>query len=247
MAHGFVRGRSIRTFAEPHTGQRVVLRMDLADFFPTFVGARVQAFFRTVGYPEPVADLLGGICSNVAPAPTFEARQLYGAPHLPQGAPTSPALSNACFYRVVDCRLAGLAEAAGAHYSRYADDLAFSGDEAFDRRVDRFATHLAVLLEEEGFRVNHHKTRIMRQGVRQRLAGLVTNRRTNVPRPDFDRLKATLTNCGRRGPAGENREKVEDFRAHLQGRVAFVASVNPAKGAKLRALFERIVWEAESK
>jgi hypothetical protein len=82
----------------------------------------------------------------------------------------------------------------------------------------------------------------MRQGVRQRLAGLVTNQQVNVPRPDFDRLKATLTNCVRNGPAGENREGVADFRAHLQGRVAFVESVNAAKGAKLRAILERIVW-----
>jgi hypothetical protein len=239
--HGFVRGRSIRTFAGQHTGQRVVMRMDLADFFPSFSGARVQAFFRTIGYPESIADLLGGLCSNAAPAPTFEARQLYGFPHLPQGAPTSPSLANACFYRV-DCRLAGLAEAAGARYTRYADDLAFSGGEDFDRGVLRFAAHVAVLLEEEGFTVNHRKTRIMRQGVRQRLAGLVTNQQVNVPRPDFDRLKATLTNCVRNGPAGENREGVADFRAHLQGRVAFVESVNAAKGAKLRAILERIVW-----
>jgi hypothetical protein len=125
---------------------------------------------------------------------------------------------------------------------RYADDLAFSGGTAFDRRVERFATHVAVLLEEEGFTVNHRKTRIMRQSVRQRLAGLVTNRHTSVPRPDFDRLKATLTNCVRHGPAGQNHSGVPDFRAHLQGRVAFVESVNPAKGARLRNIFERIVW-----
>jgi len=238
---GFVRGRSIRSFAAPHTGRRVVLRMDLADFFPSFRGARVQAMFRTIGYPERVADLLGGLCTNAAPTPTFEARQLYGHPHLPQGAPTSPALANTCFYRI-DCRLAGLAKAAGAGYTRYADDLAFSGDSDFDRAVERFATHVAVLLSEEGFTVNHRKTRIMRQGVRQRLAGLVTNARLNVPRADFDRLKATLTNCVRHGPAAQNRDEVPDFRAHLQGRIAFVESVNQSKAARLRALFNQIAW-----
>jgi RNA-directed DNA polymerase len=239
--HGFVRGRSVRSFAAPHSGQRVVLRMDLADFFPSFRGARVQTMFRTIGYPEPVADLLGGLCSNAAPASTFQALLLYGFPHLPQGAPTSPALANVCFYRI-DCRLTGLAAASGAMYTRYADDLAFSGDETFDRRVERFTTHVAVLLQEEGYTVNHHKTRIMRRSVRQRLAGLVTNERLNIPREEFDRLKAILTNCVRRGAAGENREGVADFRAHLQGRVAWVESVNPSKGARLRALFDRITW-----
>jgi hypothetical protein len=249
--HGFRRGHSIRTFAAPHTGQRVVLRMDLRDFFPSIVGARVQAFFRTAGYPEAVADLLGGICTNAAPPDVWksaaaldprllhDARALYSHPHLPQGAPTSPALANLCSWRI-DCRLSGLAQSAGAVYTRYADDLAFSGGADFDRAVERFSTHAAAILREEGFAVHHRKTRIMRQGVCQRLAGLVANRRLNVPRADFDRLKATLTNCLRHGLESQNRAAHPAFRSHLEGRVAFVESINPARGARLRALLERI-------
>jgi retron-type reverse transcriptase len=252
--HGFLKERSIRTFTAPHVGQRVVLRMDLRDFFPSIRGARIQSFFRTVGYPESVADLLGGICTNAVPAnawnvPAFEvdpnqlrdARILYSGPHLPQGAPTSPALANVCFYRA-DCRLAGLAKSAGAEYTRYADDLAFSGGEVFDRCVTGFSTHVAAILHEEGFAVNHHKTRVMRQGVRQHLAGLVTNRRVNIVRADFDRLKAILTNCIRLGPEGQNREAHPRFRMHLEGRVGFVESINPARGQHLRALLDRIHW-----
>ena len=98
-AHGFLKARSIKTFVAPHVGQRVVLRMDLTDFFPSISGARIQTLFRTMGYPESVADLLGGICTNAAPRdvwikPAFdadviqlrEARALYSQPHLPQGA-----------------------------------------------------------------------------------------------------------------------------------------------------------------
>jgi RNA-directed DNA polymerase len=244
-AHGFLKGRSIRTFIAPHVGQRVVLRMDLKDFFPTFCAARIQAFFRTVGYPESVANLLGGICTNAAPRSVVsapEARDWYSRPHLPQGAPTSPALANLCAYRV-DCRLAGLARSAGAEYTRYADDLAFSGSEAFARRVERFSTHVAVILMEEGFSVQHRKTRVMRQGVRQHLAGLVANQRINVLRTGFDRLKATLTNCVRLGPESQNRDAHPSFRAHLDGRVAFVESINPAKGKRLRTIFEQIRWQ----
>ena len=107
-----------------------------------------------------------------------------------------------------------LAESAGAVYTRYADDLAFSGDADFDRRAERFSVHAAAVLAEEGFSVHHRKTRIMRQGVRQYLAGIVTNERVNVVRADYDRLKAILTNCARRGPESQNREGHEDFRAH---------------------------------
>jgi RNA-directed DNA polymerase len=234
--HGFVKTRSIKTFAAPHVNQRVVLRMDLRDFFPSFIRARIQAMFRTMGYPESVADLLGGLCTTITPRDIWrraafgedpfhlwesrwETQAVYFQPHLPQGAPTSPALANLCAYRL-DCRLAGLAQAAGAAYTRYADDLAFSGDEDFEKRVERFSVHIAAIALEEGFRVNHRKTRIMRQGVRQHLAGIVINQHMNVRRNDFDRLKAVLTNCVRLGPATQNRDAVREFKLHLEGKIA---------------------------
>jgi retron-type reverse transcriptase len=257
-AHGFLKNRSIKTFVTPHVGQRVVLRLDLQDFFPTFPAARIAAFFRVAGYPDAVADLLAGLCTNVAPRTLWaklkpsvardhlhEARDLYQRPHLPQGAPTSPSLANLCTYRV-DCRLSGLAQSAGAQYTRYADDLAFSGENTVARHVDRFSMHVAAILMEEGFRVNHRKTRVMRRGVRQHLAGLVTNQKMNVLRADFDRLKAILTNCVRHGADAENRESHSMFRAHLEGRVAFVESIAPARGARLRMIFEQIQWPASA-
>ena len=252
--HGFRRGRSVRTFAAPHTRKRVVVRIDLHDFFPSISAARVQALFRTAGYPEQVADLLAGLCTNSAPtdvwdsaaiestpAQTRKARWLYSKPHLPQGAPTSPALANLATYRM-DCRLSSLASSAGAVYTRYADDLAFSVNRDFERTVQRFHLHVCAIAMEEGFTVHHRKTRIMRGGVRQRLAGVVVNEHVNVVRTDYDRLKATLTNCIRHGVEGQNRTKCEDFRAHLLGRIAFVAMLNPNHGSRLRALFDQIEW-----
>jgi len=252
--HGFRRGRSIKSFAAPHVGQRVVVRMDLRDFFPSISAPRVQAMFRTAGYPERVANLLGGLCTNglrhplwtekgsgIEPLRMAEARQLYSWPHPPQGAPTSPAVANICAYRL-DCRLTGLAEASEAVYTRYADDLAFSGGTEFERGAERFAIHAAAILLEEGFTVHHRKTRIMRRGVRQYLAGIVTNDHLNVIRRDYDVLKATLTNCLRHGVESQNRERRADFRAHLTGRVSFVEMVNAKRGEKLRALFDRIRW-----
>ena len=254
-AHGFVRGLSIKSFVSPHAGRRVVLKMDLSNFFPTFRAARIQTLFRTLGYPEPVADLLGGICTNAVPLYIWntrpidvsagywrEVRDVYARPHLPQGAPTSPALANACCYRL-DCRLAGLARSAGGNYTRYADDLAFSGDEEFERGIERFAAHVGAILLEEGFAVNFRKTRIMGQGARQRLAGLVANKFVNIPRTDFDRLKAILANCVRHGPESQNREGHPQFRLHLEGRIGFVESVNPHKGKRLRKILDQIAWE----
>ena len=84
------------------------------------------------------------------------AHLLYRRPHLPQGAPTSPALANLCAFRL-DRRLSGLAEAAGARYTRYADDLAFSGDVPFGRMAERFSVQVAAIVAEEGFSVAARK------------------------------------------------------------------------------------------
>ena len=89
--------------------------------------------------------------------------------------------------------------------------------------------------------MHNRKTRIMRRGVRQQLAGIVVNEHMNVVRADYDRLKATLTNCIRHGAESQNRTSCEDFRAIFWGE-SFVEMLNPHRGARLRALFDRIVW-----
>ena len=254
-AHGFRPGRSIVTNAAPHCGNRVVVRFDLTDFFPSVPAARVFRTFRTFGYPESVARSLCGLCTTrlphdiwaARPSPAVDgsdhaARQRFASRHLPQGAPTSPALANLAAFRL-NRRLAKFAALVGAEYTRYADDLTFSGGDDFGRRVRRVAGLVAVIAGDEGFVLNHRKTRVMRGCGRQHVAGVVVNVRPNVPRADFDRLKAILTNCVRHGPAGQNRDDHPDFRAHLAGRVAHVGAVNPIRGQKLRALWDRIAWD----
>ncbi|WP_250846813.1 reverse transcriptase family protein [Aquisphaera insulae] len=251
-AHGFRPGRSVSSFVAGHAGRHIVLRMDLADFFPSITSARVEAIFMTAGYPEDVARLLAGLCTNVVPrhledgdgadrATGWHSRRLLAEPHLPQGAPSSPALANLAAHHL-DVRLDALARAAGARYTRYADDLVFSGDDAFARSVRRFSIHVAAITLEEGFAVRHRKTRIMRRGVRQRAAGIMLNVRPNIPREDYDALKAILHNCARHGPEGQNRAGVSDFRAHLLGRIAYVSGIHPQRGARLKRTFDRIAW-----
>lgn len=257
-AHGFRQGRSIRSFAEPHVGREVVLRVDVRHFFPSITRARVVALFMTAGYPEPVALTLAGLCTtrlhpgalDAIPVKQsvealFALRKRHEIPHLPQGAPTSPYLANLVAFKL-DCRLSGLAKAAGAHYTRYADDLLFSGDATFAAGAERFLTKVGAILMEEGFEPNPRKYRIQRQGVSQRAAGIVLNARLNPPREDYDQLKAILHNCKRFGPESQNRENHVDFRAHLQGRVVYMQWLNPAKGERLQAAFDAIEWGEDS-
>ncbi len=255
-AHGFRVGHSTRTFVEPHVKQHLVLRMDLRHFFPSIGRAQVTGIFRALGYPEPVAELLARLCTQAVPEFVWKQlardrscddegeRLLLARYHLPQGAPTSPALANLAAY-TLDCRLQGLAQSVGGRYTRYADDLLFSGDEAFARGAQRLTSSIATIAAEEGFQVHHRKTRLMRSGVRQHAAGLVLNEKTNIDRRDYDRLKATLCNCVRHGPASQNRQHHPHFRVALQSHVAYVEQINLERGAKLRTLFEKIKWEEQ--
>lgn len=224
----------------------MVLRLDLADFSPSVRGARVIGLLRAAGYPERVARLIAGLCCVRAPAAVLhgcapEERALYRGWHLPQGAPTSPALANACAWRL-DRRLHGLARSFGARYTRYADDLAFSGNRNLATDADILLVRIEAIVLAEGFRLRSAKTRVMRRSQRQHLAGLVVNRSPGLPRRERELIEAILRNCVRYGPAGQNRDRRPDFRAHLAGRVAWVAQHHPALGERLRALLARIDW-----
>jgi hypothetical protein len=250
-AHAFRSQHSALTCAAPHVGQRVVLRIDLRDFFPRIRSSRVHALFHALGYPEGVARLLTGLCTNAVcddVLPTHDANghrhelwQTFGQPHLPQGAPTSPALANLCAYRL-DCRLTGLARATGASYTRYADDLVFSGDHDFERNLTRFRIFVCAIALAEGFVIRYRKTRVMRSGTQQSITGLIVNRRINVSRATYHRLKATLHNCRRFGPESQNRTGHPRFREHLQGRIAYVRMTHSERGTKLQKVFDQIVW-----
>ncbi|MFC4020837.1 reverse transcriptase family protein [Micromonospora sp. GCM10011542] len=244
-AHGFVPGRSAHTFAAAHAGRAVVVRVDLAAFFGSVPARRVYGLFRTAGHPEPVAHALTGLCTLRTPSAVLRAAPtglpdrawrlaVLRAGHLPQGAPTSPALANLCAFRL-DRRLTGLAGAFEVHYQRYADDLAFSG-ELPSRRVADLVAAVTEVARDEGFRVHPGKTRIRGRADRQLLAGLVVNERPAVPRAEYDRLRAILHNAARTGLAAQNHTGHPAFAEHLAGRVAWVGHAHPTRAAKLARL-----------
>jgi hypothetical protein len=247
-AHGFRRGHSCVTHAAQHSGRQVVIRMDLKDFFPSIALPRIHALFEKLGYPALVAGTLARLCSNRTPRGAlhdklaWSERQALKSPHLPQGSPCSPALANLCAYRL-DMRLQALAESLGASYSRYADDLAFSGGLELARAAQRFHIQVAAIALEEGFRVNTRKTRVMGGGVRQQVTGVVVNAHPNIARDEYDQLKATLSNCVRHGPASQNRDGHADFRAYLAGRVSYVKMVNASRAARLERLLGAVAWD----
>lgn len=193
--HGFERSRSIVTNAVAHQGQEVVMRFDLVDFFPSTSERRVRKYFRRIGWNRPAAKILTRLC-------TYQGG-------LPQGAPTSPRLSNTINY-LLDSRLAGMVTALGGVYTRYADDItiSFSEEPKEDwvirsgsappftfwkhpdkiRFVQRFVRRV---VREEGYQLHRgKKMNIRRRHDRQEVTGLVVNERVNLPRETRRWLRA---------------------------------------------------------
>ncbi|HET6423098.1 MAG TPA: reverse transcriptase family protein [Planctomycetaceae bacterium] len=246
-AQGFVKKCSIRTHAAVHQKPALLLRFDLKDFYASVTFNRVVAIFRTLGYSREVAIWLARLTTAAIPTNLTSPKDdplaawRYRRRHLPQGAPTSPALANLSAY-YLDQRLAGLAKSFDARYSRYADDLTFSGDESLDTKLRLFIQLVELIIRTERFHSNRQKRQVLRRHQRQMITGVVVNERPNICRRDFDTLKAILTNCVKSGPASQNRDQHPNFTAHLAGRIAHVAAFHPARAEKLRRLYARIDW-----
>ncbi|MEP6560759.1 MAG: reverse transcriptase family protein, partial [Nakamurella sp.] len=228
--------------------------LDLEHFFPSISAGRIWGVLRSAGYPEPVAQLLAGLTTHASPmsalsampsgpdpARDFRLRRRLAAAHLPQGAPSSPQLANLVAFSL-DRRLETYARAAGIRYTRYADDLTFSGGAALVRRAAALITAVRLMIEQEGFQLNPAKTRRRRADQRQLVTGIVVNDRTNLARPEFDLLKAVLHDCRVNGPEAANRHHHPAFREHLLGRISWVTDLNQGRGNRLRAGFDAIQW-----
>jgi hypothetical protein len=234
-AHGFLPGRSTRTNAAAHTGARVVLKMDLKDFFPSVTLRRVKGIFRKAGYREQIATLLALLCTE-APREIVELDgQTYyvalGPRCLPQGAPTSPALTNTLCLRL-DRRLTGLARRLGWRYTRYADDLTFSLPFAHRGKpgLGTLIGQVRRIVEAEGFRLRPDKTRVHRHGGRQQVTGLVVNGNgpPRVPRRLRRLLRAAIHNLGQGKPLKEG-----ETIGRLAGYAAYVHMTDPELGKEL--------------
>jgi hypothetical protein len=228
------------TNARPHAGKAVVVNVDLEGFFPSIGFPRVRHLYRRLGYSGAVATLLALLCTECPRKKVVYDGKTYfvatGRRGLPQGACTSPALSNQVGRRL-DRRLAGLSAKLGLDYTRYADDLTFSG--ATDK-VGYLLARVRHIAGDEGFAVNAKKTRVKRPNARQTVTGLVVNANPGVPRDVLRRLRAILHRAKTDGLATQNRGGEPNFRAWLEGMIAYVAMSRPAVGAKLRAALAEV-------
>ncbi|GAB4531232.1 MAG: hypothetical protein Tsb0020_47580 [Haliangiales bacterium] len=238
-AHGFVPGRGTVSNAAVHSGADVVIKFDLRDFYPTITLPRVKGVFRKAGYGEQVATLLALLCTEAPREELLVRGQTHyvalGPRSLPQGAPTSPSITNALSLRL-DSRLAGLARKFGFRYSRYADDLTFSWHSGACALVGKLIDAVRRITADEGFALHEDKTRVMRTGRRQKVTGLVVNRvggddanasrPARVPRKLIRHLRAAIHNRAQGRPGrGESLDV-------LRGWAAYVHMTDRVKGRR---------------
>lgn len=236
-AQGFLAGRSIATNAAVHTNAKIVLKMDVKEFFPTVTWRRVKGVFRRAGYRDRIATLLALLCTE-APREIVELDGTtyfvsLGPRCLPQGAPTSPALTNALCLRL-DRRLTGLAAKLGWRYTRYADDLTFSlpVSHGGPPKLGALLGCVKRVVEAEGFTVKTEKTRIHRSGGRQAVTGLIVNGdgSPRVSRKLKREIRAAVHNL----KAGKPMKEGETV-ARLIGYAAFIYMTDATLGKKLLA------------
>ncbi len=268
-AHGFVRGKSIVTNAAVHSNSELLIKLDVKDFFPSVSWRRVKGVFRHAGYPEQIATLLALLCTESPRQVVQQDGVTYyvalGDRALPQGAPTSPALTNIVCLNL-DRRLTGLAEKLGLRYSRYADDLTFSvpaiddaqpksstkatastvkkqADMQHNKMIGQLLGSVHKILREEGFALNNDKTRVIRKGSQQQVTGMVVNGQ-GVPRVSRQ-IKKMLRAAVHNLEAGGQLRADETFNT-LSGYAAWIASAEPELGHIYLDRIERLQVQQET-
>jgi len=243
-AHGFVTGRSIVTNATPHVGQALVINMDLQDFFPTLSYKRVKGLIKSFGYSEQIATILGLLLTE----PQCDEVELHdetyyvarGERRLPQGSPASPAISNlAC--RSLDHRLIGMANKLGFVYTRYADDMTFSASHPSSiTELNKLLWPARSIVKDEGFVVHPSKTRIMRQGAKQEVTGLVVNEKPSIDRAKVRRFRAAVRTLEKHGWEAVQWEGAENVRDSMMGFANYIAMVDPGKGISYKKRLQAV-------
>lgn len=223
-------------------GPNVVLRVDLKDFFPSITFNRIAGVFASLGYNQGISTLLALICTESPRVEaTFDGQKSHvalGERFVPQGAPTSPALTN-LLCRRLDARLSGMAAHFGFVYTRYADDLVFSSSQN-EAQVILLQRGVLKVLDSEGFIVNPDKIAVMRRGARQSVTGLVVNgtQGARISRRDLKRFRAVLHDIEQNGAEVVSDKMGKSALSYARGYLAFVHMVSPDVAAKLRAKHE---------
>lgn len=227
-ATGFRKNHSIVDNASRHVKKEIVINIDLKDFFPSVTYSQIFKMFVYIGYRNDVAHLLTKLCTNTKNV-------------LPQGSPASPSIANHILLKL-DKRLGKLAESVGADYSRYADDMTFSGE----RSIASIIPLVYKIIEEEGYSANIEKTRLQYSFQRQEVTGLIVNEKLSVSSDVENEIKKAIYYIGKYGVTDHMRHIHCDklfYKEHLYGIAYFINMVDREKGQSYLEELDTLNWD----
>ncbi len=213
-AKGFVRKKSIIDNAKPHEGNQYVLNLDLQDFFTNVKASHVYTLFKNIGYNNNIAFILTSFCTKGG--------------YLPQGAPTSPALSNLVCLRL-DHRISTYCKKRALTYTRYADDLCISGNKIL---ILQKASYLIKdIICDEGFIINSKKEKFLGPKVRREVTGLTVTPRITISKRDYCIYRKRIYDLVR--------NEIPNKNEIIAGVLSFVRSIDKDKGRKLSEFYQK--------
>jgi len=251
-ATGFVKKKSILDNAKVHENSNVILNIDLVNFFETITEKRIYGIFKSFGYCNNLAVELAKLCTVNIPKKLYDELSDEGKdsfrdflqlcdPVLAQGASTSPSISN-LICRRLDLRFSKLANKQGVNYSRYADDITFSGDE---NQIPKISL-IKRIISEEGFKINWSKVGRFKQGQRQLVTGLLIDNKTRIPKKFKKDIYRHLHFCKKFG-AYTHFHRINPGKGYkkewLLGKIYFVKSIEPEESKKMFEIANQINWE----
>jgi RNA-directed DNA polymerase len=239
--NGFVVNRSIVTNALPHIGKDLVVNIDVKDFFPSIHYKRVKGLLQKLGYAEKIATILSLVCTEAVTEQVAVDHKNYfvqkGQRVLPQGAPTSPAITNILCHKL-DHRLQGLANKIQCSYTRYADDITFSG--MGDLNAQQIVWRIKKILQDEGFTVHPDKIRIMRKGTQQEVTGIVVNNQLSVNRKKLRQFRSLLHHLQNK-PSHPIKWGNTNTANSVLGYANFIKMVNPGKATVFQSVIGKLM------
>ena len=243
-AHGCVKERSIKTNAIPHLGKAVVINQDFKNFFPSVTYNRIKGVFLTLGYSNQVATIFSLICSEPKIVDVSLLGENYfaqrGERFLPQGSPCSPAITN-ILCRKLDYRLFGLAKKYGFEYTRYVDDITFSGNVESYSNITSLLKYSRKIVNSENFKLHPEKLRVMKRNAKQEVTGVVVNEKANIPKKTLKRFRALLFQIEKDGIEEKSWNNGGNVLAQIDGFANYIYQINPEKGIEYKKRVSEIL------
>lgn len=254
----YVTGKTCAHAAQVHTNKSVRIAIDLKDFFPSHTGKIVTAYFKSLGYPEQVADLLSQLCTYPKPYTDYKNNAQKSIKNIvPQGSPASPTLCNLIAQEKLDKVILAHLTPLGWDYTRYSDDLSFSFQEKVTKQeVQNIITLIKNLIKQETpYKINYEKIKVQYNNRRQHMLGIVVNEKVNIANDVYIHYRSLLHNCyteglevnrirylhDKRTNANVDLDTNADFIRHIQGKVSYFKSINPAKQQRLKTLLDKVI------